>query len=268
MIAEYRRGAPLLLSSLAASLALLTSFSSLLDLDVYRPTTPHALLPGAASQDLVTVVASLGILGCVLATRRGHDKLWLVWTGLLAYLTYGYALYAFERVYNGFFLTYVAILGLSVYGLGSFFARADLSAVSASSVRPPPRRSTAGLLIVLLLLFVTLWLSVLIPAMASRTPPPGSAIFVLDLAFFLPLVGLEALLLLRTSHLGDVLAVPILVKLVTLGTSVLTGTLLVPLFGGTLVLSEVATYTLLGVAPLGFLVLFWRRITVDGSRAP
>ena len=268
MIAEHHQGTPRVLSSLAASIALLTSVSSLLDLDVYRPTTPVALLPGAASQDLVTGVASLGILGCVLAIRRGHEKLWLVWAGLLAYLTYGYALYAFERVYNGLFLAYVAILGLSVYALGSFFARADLSAVSARGARPPPRRSTASLLLVLLLLFVTLWLSILIPAMASRTPPPGSAIFVLDLAFFLPLVGLEAVLLLRASHLGDVLAVPVLVKLVTLGTSVLIGTLLVPLFGGTMAPGEVATYTLLGVAPLGFLLLFWRRITVDGSRTP
>jgi hypothetical protein len=81
-------------------------------------------------------------------------------------------------------------------------------------------------------LFVGLWLSILIPAMASHTPPEGSTIFVLDLAFFLPLSALEAVLLLGRSTLGDALAVPVLVKLATLGTSVLLGTLLVPLFGG------------------------------------
>lgn len=262
MIPQHRRRTPQVLSALAALLALLTAGVSLSDLGVYRPMTPEALLPGAASQDLVTILASLGIGLCLLGVRRGQEKLWLVWAGLLAYLTYGYALYAFERVYNEFYLAYVAILGLSVYGIGAFVAGADLAAVVSRPERPPPRRATAGLLLTLLFLFVTLWLSILIPAMTSRTPPPGSAIFVLDLAFFLPLVGLEAILLLRASTLGDALAIPVLVKLGTLGTSVLLGTLLAPLFGGRIVLADVGVYSLLGIVPLAFLTVFWRRITV------
>jgi len=186
----------------------------------------------------------------------------------MAYLIYAYALYAFEQVYKPLFLAYVAVLGLSVYALATFFAVADLRAVSASRDPSPPRRSTAALLLLLVALFTGLWLSILLPAMATRTPPEGSTIFVLDLALVLPLLVLEARLLLRASPIGDVLAVPILTKAVTLGVSVLLGTLLAPAFGRTLDAVEVATYALLGLGPLGFLVVYVRRITVTTEGTP
>lgn len=266
MLTPAARRLPLALSLGAALVALTAAVAGLADLSLYRPTTPERLLPGAASQDLLTVVVSVGIAVCAWRVRgAGGERLWLVWVGLVGYLVYAYALYAFERVYNPLFLAYVAVLGLSLYALIAFFSRAELERVRPRDGRgPPPRRAVAALLLILLVLFLTLWMGILLPAMARREPPEGSAIFVLDLSFFLPLLGLEAVLLLRRRPLGDALAVPILVKVGTLGTSVLVGTLLTPLFGRELVWGEALTYAVMGLLPLALLVPFYRRLAVAG----
>ena len=198
-----------------------------------------------------------------------HAAAWLIWVGLLGYLFYAYALYAFDRVYNPFFLFYVAIMGLALYSLIFFFMEAPLN---RSSVRPhsnPPRRATAVLLLALVMLFLTLWLSILLPAMGSRIPPEGNSIFVQDLAFFLPLLTIVAVLLWRRKPLGDALAVPLLVKVGTLGISVLIGALVAPWFGHPLNMGDMATYAALGLGPLLFIGPFLRalEITPDGGIA-
>jgi hypothetical protein len=48
-------------------------------------------------------------------------------------------------------------------------------------------------------MFAGLWLSILLPSMATRVPPDGNAIFVQDLAFVLPLLAVTA----RLSVAGD-----------------------------------------------------------------
>lgn len=256
-----------LLTALSGVLALLAATAAgagLADPSLYRPSTPDRLLPGVASQDLLTLVAAVGIVACLAVVRRGDRRAWLVWVGLVGYLLYAYALYAFEKVYNPLFLVYVAVLGLSLWCLVLFFRQADLGAVRPRPGRRPPRRVTAFVFLFLVVLFLALWLSLLLPAMATRTAPDGNAVFVLDLTFFLPLLAVEAGLLLRGTQLGDALAVPILAKVASLGSSVLLGTLLQPLFGGEIAVGEVLTYAAMGLAPLALLVPFLRSLDVRG----
>ena len=111
-------------------------------------------------------------------------------------------------------------------------------------------------------MFVFLWLSILLPAMRSRIPPAASTIFVLDLAFFLPLLTIEAGLLFKKEALGDALVIPILIKVGTLGVSVLLGTLIAPWFGQEIDVASVGIYALLGIGPLLFAVPFLRSLGV------
>lgn len=251
-----------MLSGLAALLALAAASYSLMNLGVYEPSTPQKLLPGAASQDVISIVASLGLLLSVALIRRGKEILWLVWVGLLGYLFYAYALYSFDRIYNLLFLCYIAIVGLCAYSLIGFFARADLGRVGTVGDREPPRTAAASLFLMLASLFLVLWLSILVPAMRDRIAPNGSSIFVLDLAFFLPLLVTEAVLLFRKRPLGDALVIPILVKVATLGLSVLIGVLIAPLFGQELDVASVGIYALLGLGPLAFSIPFLKRMKV------
>jgi hypothetical protein len=254
---------PFVLSALAAIITLGVAGYSLLNLSVYRPSTPEGLIPGAASQDLISFLSALGLLLCIFLIRRGREIAWLIWVGLLGYLFYAYALYCFEGVYNQLYLFYIAIVGLVVYALISFFMAADLSTVHPRSNKKPPRRAAAILFLLLVVMFAALWLSIIIPAMGDRIPPEASTIFVLDLAFFLPLLTVEASLLFRSKPLGDALAIPILVKVGTLGLSVLLGTLFAPWFGQAIDWASVGIYALLGLGPLLFALPFLSSTTVE-----
>lgn len=262
MVKFSSRNALIILSGLAAVLTLFVAGYSLFDPSVYQPSTPDHLLPGAASQDLVSLLAAIGLLVCAAAIRRGKEMAWLFWVGFLGYLLYAYALYSFEGLFNPLYLFYVAILGLTIYAIIGFFICADLASIHARSGRRPPRRSAAVLFLILVIMFVMLWLSILLPAMRDRIAPDGSTIFVLDLAFFLPLLTIEAMLLFRKRALGDALVIPLLIKVGTLGVSVLIGTLLGPWFGQPLDVASVGIYALLGLGPLLFVVPFVRALEV------
>jgi hypothetical protein len=265
MVSASKRKIPFTLSTLAALLTLGVAGYSLLNLSVYSPSTPDALIPGAASQDLVSFLSALGLLLCITLIHRGQEMAWLIWVGLLGYLFYAYALYSFEGVYNQLYLFYIAIVGLVIYALISFFMGADLATIRSRPGKKPPRKPAALLFLLLVVMFAFLWLSIIIPSMGDRVPPEASTIFVLDLAFFLPLLTIEALLLFRSDPLGDALVIPILVKVGTLGLSVLLGALLAPLFGQAIDLTSVGIYALLGFGPLLFVVPFFRSMHVERS---
>ena len=251
---------PRLLSSIASVLVIISSSSGLIiGPSLYQPMTPDELLPGSLSQDTVSLL--VGITVFILSVRRKRLQLdSLVWLGLLGYLIYAYSLYSFEGVYNPLFLCYVAILGLTVWSVILFFWHAHLDRVRADK-KAPPRRITACFLLALVLLFLLLWLSIIVPAMFSRVPPDGNAIFVQDLAFVLPLLAATARLLWKADPLGDVLAVPILVKAGLVGISVFLGAVYGPVFFATsepLNPADLFIYGLLGFGPLMLVPSFLR----------
>ena len=253
-----RSALPLALSTLAALLAVGLSLSGLAQPSLYQPMTPDRLMPGTLSQDIVSFAAALGLVALARPlSRRGPARLWLAWLGLLGYLAYAYGLYAFETVVNPLYLGYVAVFGLALWAVFAFFARADRNRIRPDT---PPRRLTAVLFAVLAALFFGLWLSILIPAMASRIPPEGATIFVFDLALALPALVASAVLLWRGGAWGDVLALPLLLKLATLGLSVLIGTLIGPLWGFAVVRADVATYAVLTLLPAALLRRWWRAL--------
>lgn len=263
MIKISDRRALFLLSGLAAVAVLCVAGYGMLNLDVYKPMTPDSLMPGTVSQDLVSVIAAVGLLLCIGLVQRGREWAWLIWVGLLGYVLYAYALYCFERLYNPLFLGYVAIFGLCVYALIGFFRSADLSKIGpVPDRRDPPRRAAAALFLVLVAMFLFLWLSILLPAMRDRIAPEGSAIFVMDLSFFLPLLTTVAVLLLKKHPLGDALVIPLLIKVGTLGVSVLLATLFAERFGQPFDISSVGIYGLLGLGPLAFVIPFWRSFRI------
>lgn len=266
MVLASRRNIPFLLSTVAALLTLGVAGYSLFDLSLYSPSTPERMIPGAASQDLVSVLSAIGILLCMWAVQRGREKAWLICIALLGYLFYAYALYCFEGVYNPLYLFYIAILGLVVYALGSFFVFADLDAVRLQAGKKPPRKATAVLLLLLVAMFAGLWLSIMLPAMAERVVPEASTIFVLDFALVLPLLVIEAFLLFKSAPLADTLAFPLLVKVGSLGVSVLLGALFAPLFGQPLDWPSVGIYAIMGLIPLLFALPFWRALQVEQTR--
>lgn len=101
------------------------------------------------------------------------------------------------------------------------------------------------------------------PAMTVRQPLPGQTIFVLDLAFALPLSALTAVLLWRGHPVGGLLAIPMLMKVAVQGVSVFLGTFYTwAFFGDPFMPFDLALYALMGFGPAALIWPYWRRLHV------
>jgi len=222
--------------------------------------TPPEMMPGTMSQDILSLAAAFGLIYCLSAIRRGSGKAWLWWLGLTGYLLYAYGLYAFERLYNGFFLLYIGIFSCCIYSVILFFRSADLRIFKETLNRRAPRTGTAVYLLVLVMIFTLVWMRMILPAIKSHVPPNGSSIFVMDLAFFLPLLTIAAVQLLKRRPLGDFLAPVLLIKMGVLGLSVFLGGLLAPHYGQPLDWPMLGLFALLGVGGAVLALHFLRRL--------
>ncbi|MCC5987871.1 MAG: hypothetical protein JJT95_09330 [Pararhodobacter sp.] len=251
------------LSDAAAILTLAAVAAALILPEAYS-AVPDQLRPGAWSQDTISAPAALALLAVNARLRQGWEKGWLIWAGLVGYLIYAYGLFSFDRVMNPAYPLYLAILAASVVAAVLFVRAVDPAALTTAK-RPPPRRAVAGLFGLLVVMFAALWLAQLLPAMAARQPLPGQTIFVLDLAFALPLTGLTAVLLWRASPVGDLLAIPMLMKVAVLGVSVFLGTFYTwAFFDGPFMPFDLALYALMGFGPAALLWPVWRGLKVKG----
>lgn len=260
MVKEKWRKFIFVLSGISAVLTLIVSASGILDPDIYLPMTPENLIPGAVSQDIVSFISAIGIILSLLFAKKGSDRAWLVWTGFTGYLLYAYGIYSFDRVYNFFFLIYIAIFGLALYSLILFFTYTDFRSFKRSPERKLPRRTAGAYLILLVIMFLMIWLSIIIPGMAKNNPPDGNSIFIFDLSFFLPLLVIAAFQLFRKIPFGDILASILLLKMGILGISVLLGELIRPIFSQVLDPPMIVIFTILGIGGLIFALLFLKRL--------
>jgi len=183
----------------------------------------NIMLPGAYARETASWAAQglgqdwvdLLLVGPVLAiaaalAHRGSRRAGLVLGGAVAYTAYSLVLYAFAVHFNPLFLVYSVALGLSFYTL--------VGIIVACSREDPrswlsPRASTraAGIFSIALgLVFYGLWLSEVIPALASGTTPASLAevglitnpVQVLDIGIVLPAFVAGGLALLRRRRLG------------------------------------------------------------------
>lgn len=213
--------AALLLAAVAAAAGLLVS-------GLYRDTAEG--VRQARATDFVTLLVAVPALALGLwRARRGSAGGRMVAIAALGYLAYSYAIFAFSVVINPLTPVHIAILGLTTWSFVlSVFGLDDATVDRASRFRLP-RRTTGGFLILVAALFALLWLSQIAGAITSGQLPtavsdlnlPTSAVYVLDLAFALPLIVLAAGWLTRRDRRGPASAVAGLGFLVILGLSVL-----------------------------------------------
>lgn len=181
-------------------------------------------------QDVLTALTIPVFLRVTHRARQGSLADHLVGLGLLLYYAYSYLIYAVAP-YNDAFLLYVAVLGLSVFGLLDGLFRLDMGVVEAG-VDASHSRGTGAFLIGVGVLFVVLWLAMLLPAIPGDLPAGrvtydmASTVHVLDLSMVLPLVIATGAMLRRRLAVGVVLGVMVLTKIVTLGLAMLAMNLL------------------------------------------
>ena len=186
---------------------------------------PASLVAQAIGQDIVTLVVALPalVIGAILASRgstRGH----LVWLGVLGYVLYTYATYAFAIRFNPMFLVYLALLGCSLYALIGGLATTNFEALKVRFTQRTPVKAVSVFLAVVAALFYLVWLSEAVSAVLTGGVPqsvvadgtPTNVVHVVDMALLLPGMLLTALWLWRKRAIGYLLAGALLTLLALL----------------------------------------------------
>jgi hypothetical protein len=217
----------LVLATLAVPLLAAAALAGVAWGDLYRGDAP-SIAAQAIGQDWVTLVLAVPLLaGGIVAARRGSALGHLVVLGVLAYAAYGYTLYAFGSRHNELFLVYVAVLGCAVWGLVAGFV-----ALGPAAAPPRPRlawRWIGGYFVACAVAFAAIWLGDIVPALLRREPPatviawntPTNGVYVLDLAFVLPILAWTGVRLWRRDAGAVPIAGVLLFKVATLGLAIL-----------------------------------------------
>ncbi len=178
------------------------------------------------ANDLVTLVLGLPLLAVSFTlARRGSLRGRLLLTGTLGFILYTYMSMCFGTAYNPLFLVYVALFGLSLYAFILSMMSFDLRTLPARFSERLPRGWIAGLLLVTAAFLALAWLGRIAATFAPGAIPvldnvTSMFIQAMDLALIVPLCLLAAVLLLRRSPWGYLLASVAVLKFVTMGLAV------------------------------------------------
>jgi hypothetical protein len=221
----------LAISDVLALLALIlaggASLAGLAVPELYRDNA--AMTAQARGTDLATLLVAVPALGFGLwRSRSGSMAAQLIVLGMLAYLVYAYAIFAFQVVINAATPAHIAILGLASWSLLLGLPVLGELGERGFGARLP-RRVTAGFLGFIVLAFGGLWLSEIVGSIASGALPasvsdldlPTSAVYTLDLAFLLPAMVVAAVLLVRGVAVAAPLSIALLVFSVGMVLSIL-----------------------------------------------
>jgi hypothetical protein len=171
-------------------------------------------------QDIVnlTLLVPVLLVSGILSHYKSRAFL-IIYCGALLYTAYTFAIYCFAVHYNFLFIAYCAVLGLSFYSFIYLIASMITQPINEWYNEQAPVRTTGAYLMACALIFYFLWLSVNIPAGIHNTIPADitqnglftNPVHVLDLSFFLPGLVITAILLLKRTSLGFLLAPAVLV---------------------------------------------------------
>jgi hypothetical protein len=185
----------------------------------------------ARGTDLATLFVAVPVLvGGLWTTRRGSAAGQLtVFAGLL-YLVYNYGIFAFSVAMNPLTAVHIAIVGLALWSLVLVTRSTALTDAGAAVAAGLNRRAAGVLLIAVSALFGLLWIGQIATATTTGVLAPDlvraglstNPVYVLDLAFFLPLCALAGIGLLRRSPVAA-FAHPMLIWVALMGAGVLGG---------------------------------------------
>jgi len=255
------------LAAMAGAAAAIASLAGFIP-GLYRD--PKAVIAQSHGFDIGDLVAVL-VLGLGLTwSSRGSIRGRLVAIGALGYLIYSFVTYAFLIVLNPATVLYIAVLGFGVWSFITGFAAVDDQEADQLTGRHPYRRLTAGFMIVIAALFALTWLREIAGSVVSGQPPaalsaagwPMNPVYVLDLGFVIPAVVLGGLRLLRGTTGGARVAVPFLIFLPLLSTSVLLMTIFMAIDGQPLATPLIAIF---GVALAVSTALAWVALRSPGQ---
>lgn len=189
---------------------------------------PEAMQGSARGTALVLAAMAMPVLLASLWNAwRGSDPALLVAAGALLYVVYNAVLFLFLTPFNAAFLVYVALLGFALWSLGYLAAARRVWRLAALIAERAPVTAIAVYVWVIAGLNTVAWLAIIAPSLSSYPTPmlegtgvQTNAIYVQDLAVWLPLAAVAAFWLRQRKARGVVVVAAVLGLWVIEGVSV------------------------------------------------
>ena len=176
---------------------------------IYQHMSSDVAIQGIA-QDFVTLFIGIPLLLVSLwGYRKNSMKSHFLLSGTLGYFFVTYLFYTAMGMYNILFLGWVALLGLSFFGLVTSLLSFDLSIIEKHFSNKTPTKFVGGFLIFASVSIAMLWLSIVIPPLIDGTIYPESLqhfttliVQGFDLGLLLPIAFISGVLLIKRKPFG------------------------------------------------------------------
>lgn len=195
----------LLLTAVASLVSLITS-------DFYfRDSSIIAVKSHYLDLINISIVVPLGIVMFILAMKNFYwPKLFIL--GIMAYLAFMFGFNAFSLFFNELFLIYIAIFGLSIFGIILGYGEVQQS---GNYLENPIKMRISGIFLILFAVTAyTAWLIEVITSTVNGSIPesisgmnlPVSVVHVFDMAFVLPMIVIGTVLLFKGKLSGLIIS--------------------------------------------------------------
>jgi hypothetical protein len=168
---------------------------------------------------VVLLVAVPALVFAMWSAARGSARAQIVWLGAVGYILYNSVLFLFMSPFNNLFLVYVAMMSLAIWSAAMVIRGLGVESFRVRFSPKLPVRGIAIYLLAIVALNFLAWMRAVVPGVLSTSSPAfldgtgmtTSALYVQDLAFWLPLIAVAAVWLWRRKAWGYVLAGTMLV---------------------------------------------------------
>lgn len=192
---------------------------------LYRNDSISVAAQGRA-QDLITLVCAIPLLIISLAfANKNSFRGKIILTGTLGYFLYTYVSYTFLWNYNAAFLMYVLLMSASLFAFILALMSFDIGKVPMYFSKKLPVVLFGVFQLLIGLLLCMMWLGKIAPTIFSGTAPAGLEHYTtlviqgMDLGLIVPAAALSGIMIIKKKPIGYLLTSVIILKAITMLTS-------------------------------------------------
>lgn len=233
---------------------------------LYKNDSLSVVAQGKAS-DLVTLILAIPLLAVSLVQScRGSIKARLILTGTLGYFLYTYMSYTFLWMYNPLFIVYVLLMSASLFAFILAMLSFDIARMPALFSEKLPISFLGGFQLFIAFAIGMLWLGKIAPTILNKAVPVGLKHYTtlviqgMDLGFVVPAAILSGILLIKRKPLGYLLSSVIIIKGITMLTSISAMIVNSLLSGVEMSVVEIVIFPLFNVVAVICLILLLRNM--------